>query len=164
VLKARHRTVSVKPEGDGEDGAVLQCARVSIPPEIRKVSGFDALYGLEVLQLTAELVIAQVQVTDRVLQPYGLVHGGVYATIAESLASAGTMVGIYGQGQVAVGLSNQTSFLRPITGGSIHAKAIPKHRGRTTWVWEVELSDDDDHLCALTRMTIAVRNPGQTAG
>ena len=57
----------------------------------------------------------------------------------------------------AVGLSNQTSFLRPITVGSIHAVARPRHRGRTTWVWEVELSDDDDRLCVVSRVTVAVR-------
>ena len=56
-----------------------------------------------------------------------------------------------------MGLSNQTSFLRPITEGTIHAVALPRHRGRTTWVWEVEITDDDGRLCALVRMTIAIR-------
>ncbi len=58
-----------------------------------------------------------------------------------------------------MGLSNQTSFLRPITQGTIHAKAIRRHRGRTTWVWEVEVTDDEGRLCVLTRMTVAVRAP-----
>jgi 1,4-dihydroxy-2-naphthoyl-CoA hydrolase len=57
----------------------------------------------------------------------------------------------------AQGLSNQTSFLRPITAGTIHAIARRRHRGRTTWVWEVDISDDQDRVCALVRMTIAVR-------
>jgi uncharacterized protein (TIGR00369 family) len=57
-----------------------------------------------------------------------------------------------------VGLSNQTSFLRPITGGTIEALAVRRHRGRTTWVWEVEMSDNQGRLCTLTRMTIAVRD------
>jgi uncharacterized protein (TIGR00369 family) len=58
---------------------------------------------------------------------------------------------------MAMGLSNQTSFLRPVTQGAINAVARVRHRGRTTWVWEVELTDDDGRLCALTRVTIAVR-------
>jgi uncharacterized protein (TIGR00369 family) len=58
-----------------------------------------------------------------------------------------------------MGLSNQTSFLRPITEGTIHATARPRHRGRTTWVWEVDFHDDAERLCALSRMTIAVRDP-----
>ena len=58
---------------------------------------------------------------------------------------------------MAMGLSNQTSFLRPVTEGTIDAVATAKHRGRTTWVWEVEMSDQHGRLCVLTRMTIAVR-------
>jgi uncharacterized protein (TIGR00369 family) len=64
---------------------------------------------------------------------------------------------------VATGLSNQTSFLRPITEGTIHAAARARHRGRTTWVWEVEFEDDRGRLCVLTRMTVAVRD-GASAG
>ena len=60
-----------------------------------------------------------------------------------------------------MGLSNQTSFLRPVTEGSINAVARARHRGRTTWVWEVELTDDDGRLCALTRVTVAVRAAGR---
>ena len=58
---------------------------------------------------------------------------------------------------VAQGMSNQTSFLRPITSGTIHAEARRRHRGRTTWVWEVDITDDEGRLCALVRMTVAVR-------
>jgi 1,4-dihydroxy-2-naphthoyl-CoA hydrolase len=61
------------------------------------------------------------------------------------------------EGSVAMGMSNSTSFLRPITAGTIHAHAIRLHRGRTTWLWDVTISDDDGRICALTRMTIAVR-------
>jgi uncharacterized protein (TIGR00369 family) len=57
-----------------------------------------------------------------------------------------------------MGLSNQTSFLRPITQGTIHATARARHRGRTTWVWEVEIKDDAGRLCVLTRTTVAVRD------
>jgi uncharacterized protein (TIGR00369 family) len=118
---------------------------------------FDALYGLEVLELSDELVRATVVVKEHHMQPMGLVHGGVFASIAESLASAATAVSVIGDGNAAQGLSNQTSFLRPIVDGTIHAVARRRHRGRTTWVWEVEISDDEDRLCALVRMTIAVR-------
>jgi uncharacterized protein (TIGR00369 family) len=56
-----------------------------------------------------------------------------------------------------VGQSNATTFLRPISAGHVNAVARPRHRGRTTWVWDVEISDDDERVCALVRMTIAVR-------
>jgi 1,4-dihydroxy-2-naphthoyl-CoA hydrolase len=119
--------------------------------------GFDGLYGLEMLDLTDTEVRAQVTVRDELKQPMGLVHGGVYAAMAESMASVATAVAVYAEGAMAMGLSNATSFLRPITEGVVHAHGIRIHRGRTTWVWDVRFSDDADHTCAVTRMTIAVR-------
>jgi 1,4-dihydroxy-2-naphthoyl-CoA hydrolase len=124
----------------------------------RLEEGFDGLYGLELLELSDQLATGRVVVRDELKQPSGLVHGGVYAAIAEALASFGTAVGVRPDGKRAMGLSNQTSFLRPITQGVIDAKATRKHRGRTTWVWEVEISDDQARLCVLSRVTIAVRD------
>lgn len=119
--------------------------------------GFDHLYGLEILEISDELVRGRVPVRDAIKQPAGLVHGGIYAAVAESLATNGTAAAVYGSGDTAMGLSNQTSFLRPVTAGTIHAVARSRHRGRTTWVWEVEITDDAGRLCALTRVTVAVR-------
>jgi 1,4-dihydroxy-2-naphthoyl-CoA hydrolase len=133
---------------------------MSIPgaEQINQVlQGFDRLYGLELLDVSAEEVRARVQVRDELMQPAGLVHGGVYASIAESMASLATGMSVLPEGSVAMGLSNSTSFLRPITAGTVHARATRLHRGRTTWVWDVHFSDDADRLCAVTRMTIAVR-------
>jgi uncharacterized protein (TIGR00369 family) len=121
--------------------------------------GFDALYGLEIDEMTAERATARVPVRNAIRQPMGLVHGGVYASIAESLASLATGAGVVPEGLVPQGLSNATSFLRPILEGTIHATAVRRHRGRSTWVWDVEISDDEGRLCAVTRMTIAVRPP-----
>lgn len=123
------------------------------------VSGFDRLYGLQLDSVTDEEVRAHVEVRDEIKQPLGLVHGGVYASIAESIASLGTWTGAAGDGRTVQGQSNQTSFLRPILAGTVHAVARRRHRGRTTWVWEVDITDDDGRLCALVRMTIAVREP-----
>ena len=119
--------------------------------------GFDRLYGLEIDEISDGLVRGRVVVRDDLRQPAGLVHGGVYAAVAESLATNGTAATVFGNGETAMGLSHQTSFLRPVTQGAINAVARARHRGRTTWVWEVELSDDDGRLCALTRVTVAVR-------
>ena len=118
---------------------------------------FDALYGLQIHDVTEEEATASVPVTDAVKQPMGLVHGGLYAAIAESLASMATAMAVAGDGNQAMGLSNSTSFLRPITDGTVHATARRLHRGRSTWVWDVEVTDDAGRRCALTRMTIAVR-------
>jgi 1,4-dihydroxy-2-naphthoyl-CoA hydrolase len=119
--------------------------------------GFDRLYGLELLACSDTEVRAQVAVRDELKQPAGLVHGGVYASMAESMASLATALAVLDRGEMAMGLSNSTSFLRPVTEGVVHAQATRVHRGRTTWVWDVRFSDDADHTCAVTRMTIAVR-------
>ena len=119
--------------------------------------GFDRLYGLELLSVSEEEARAQVKVRDELLQPAGLVHGGVFASIAESITSMATWYAVHEDGKAAMGLSNQTSFLRPITQGTVHAVARRRHRGRSTWVWEVDISDDDGRLCALVRVTVAVR-------
>jgi uncharacterized protein (TIGR00369 family) len=121
------------------------------------VTGFDRLYGLELLAYDEQEVTAQVKVRDELKQPAGLVHGGVYASIAESITSIATALAVLGEGSTAMGLANNTSFLRPATAGTVHAQATRLHRGRTTWVWDVRFSDDAGRTCAITRMTIAVR-------
>ena len=123
-----------------------------------EVSPFDRHYGLEIQEATDELVRGRVSVREFLLQPAGLVHGGVHAAIAEALASLGTNVGVIPEGKIGVGQSNHSSFIRPISEGTIHALARRRHRGRTTWVWDVELTDDEGRLCALSRVTIAVRS------
>jgi uncharacterized protein (TIGR00369 family) len=116
--------------------------------------GFAGFAGVEWLETGAEEAKARLQVSEHHKQPYGFVHGGVYATLAESVASRATAEG---SGKAAIGMSNNTTFLRPVTQGSINAVAHRRHSGRTTWIWDVEMSDDEGRLCALTRMTVAVR-------
>ena len=117
----------------------------------------DDVLGFELMETTPERCRARFAVEDRVKQPLGLVHGGAYAALAESMVSATTHLVVAGEGNVAVGQSNQTTFMRPATQGMVHAVGVPIHRGRTTWVWDVTFKDDEGRLCAVTRMTIAVR-------
>lgn len=124
--------------------------------------GFDSLFGYAELEHGDGEVRARIPVKPELLQPFGLVHGGLYASVAETLASIGTYLGVREQGMHAMGLSNQTSFIRPITEGDIHVTARAIHRGRSTWIWECEVRDDQQRLCAVTRMTIAVRAPRES--
>jgi 1,4-dihydroxy-2-naphthoyl-CoA hydrolase len=117
----------------------------------------DDVLGFELLDLSAERVHARFPVEKRVTQPMGLVHGGAYAALAESMVSMATRAAVEEDGSFAVGQSNSTTFLRPVTAGSIHAEGVALHRGRTTWIWDVRFTDDDERLCAITRMTMAVR-------
>ena len=125
--------------------------------------GFAELIGLEYLSSKDGEVRARVPVTARICQQFGLVHGGVYAAIAESMCSAATWLAVHEQGMVAMGQENSATFLRPIMDGHANAVAVARHRGRTSWVWDVNVTDDADRLCAIVRMIVAVRPaPGGT--
>jgi 1,4-dihydroxy-2-naphthoyl-CoA hydrolase len=85
--------------------------------------------------------------------------------MAETLASAATYRAVMDDGMAAMGQSNFTSFLRPVSEGYVNAEARPRHRGRTSWVWDVDFTDEEGRLCATTRVTMAVRPvPGSRSG
>jgi 1,4-dihydroxy-2-naphthoyl-CoA hydrolase len=115
------------------------------------------LIGLERTSSGPDRAIARVPVADRLRQIHGIVHGGIYGVIAESVCSMATAEAVETDDMIATGQANQATFMRPISEGFINADARVRHRGRTTWVWDCELSDDEGRLCALVRMTIAIR-------
>jgi 1,4-dihydroxy-2-naphthoyl-CoA hydrolase len=120
-------------------------------------SGFAEEIGVEWVNLDPDDARARIAIDQRHLQPYGIVHGGVYASLAESLTSAATYAAVREDGMVAMGQANDVTFLRPTGDGHVNAAATPRHRGRSTWVWDVEMTDDEARVCALARVTIAVR-------
>jgi 1,4-dihydroxy-2-naphthoyl-CoA hydrolase len=117
----------------------------------------DGVLGFEVVELGEERAVARFPIANRVKQRFGLIHGGAYAALAEMLATEATVAVVYPDGFAAMGTSNDTSFLRGARGDWITARARRRHRGRTTWVWEVDHTDDEGRLCAISRVTIAVR-------
>jgi uncharacterized protein (TIGR00369 family) len=129
-----------------------------IEPLVPIERSFIGVMGLEVDE-SAEIgtMSGRLPVTPGVMQPMGIVHGGVYAAIAETLASMGTAHAVRPNGGIPLGQSNNTNFLRPISDGTIHAAAHAFHRGRTSWIWDIEMRNDEGKLCATSRVTIAVR-------
>jgi 1,4-dihydroxy-2-naphthoyl-CoA hydrolase len=117
----------------------------------------DGVLGFDASEIGDELARGSFTVDNRHRQPMGIVHGGVYAALAEGLVSAATYLTVSENGMIATGMSNQTSFLRPVSQGRVEAVARRRHRGRTTWVWEIDFTDDQGRLCALSRVTMAVR-------
>ena len=113
--------------------------------------------GFEVTELGDELARGRFAVTDSLRQPSGAVHGGAYAVMAETLASAATQAAVADAGEIALGQANHTDFLRPAWEGSVHAEARRRRRGRTIWVWDVDFTNDAGKLCAISRITVAVR-------
>jgi uncharacterized protein (TIGR00369 family) len=118
---------------------------------------FAGLVGIEWLDDDPDHARARVDIRDDLRQPFGLMHGGVMSSLIESVCSRATALIVYENGMVAMGQSINVSFMRPITEGHAEVLARARHRGRTTWVWETEVRDAEDRLCALGQMTIAVR-------
>jgi 1,4-dihydroxy-2-naphthoyl-CoA hydrolase len=122
---------------------------------------FDAQYGLEVLSHDVEgagAVRGRVRVRDALLNHAGVVHGGVFASVAEALASRGTALVVLPHGRAAMGLSNDTTVVHAPSEGVITVEARVRARDDDAWVWTVDARDDQDELCAYSRVTVAVRD------
>ena len=111
--------------------------------------GFDNELGLEYLELTPDGGRARLEIKDKLLQPWGIVHGGVYCSIVEGLASVSGQVWLLenGGGHV-VGVNNNTDFLRAISSGTVTAVSTPVHRGRRQQLWLITITDDRDRVVA----------------
>ena len=120
-------------------------------------SHFDSLLGTEWLDDDPEHARVRVSMRDELRQPVGLLHGGVMSSLVESVCSRATALAVMENGMMAMGQSISVNFIRPITEGHAEVRAKARHRGRTTWVWDAEIRDGEDRLCALAQMTIAVR-------
>ena len=130
---------------------------MATPPPI-DAQGFDALCGLEMTECSGALARGRLKVRDELRALGGSLHGGVYGAIADALAVRGTTAGVSGESKLAVGLASQITVLHPIESGTVHGTAIRRHRGRTTWVWEIELADDAGRLRAAGRVTVSIRD------
>jgi 1,4-dihydroxy-2-naphthoyl-CoA hydrolase len=109
--------------------------------------GFDTLVGARYIEASGDRVVVQWSVTPALLQPYGIVHGGVHCSMVEGAASVGAALWFGDRGRT-VGVANQTDFLRAVSGGELTATATPIHRGRQQQVWEVRVVDEQDRLVA----------------
>lgn len=122
---------------------------------------FDALIGTEWVSDDPDDARVRLALRDDLRQPFGLMHGGVMSTLVESICSKATAGAVWEDGMAAMGQAIDVSFVRPVTKGGVEVRAKARHRGRTTWLWEAEVLNDEGKLCALARMTIAVRpRPG----
>jgi 1,4-dihydroxy-2-naphthoyl-CoA hydrolase len=120
-------------------------------------TGFGELLGVEWLSFDPDDARARIKIEDHHLQPFGVVHGGVYCSLAESICSAAAYYAVREDDQVAMGHSNDTTFMRSIADGHVNATARTRHRGRSTWIFDVEMTDDEGRVCALARIVIAIR-------
>lgn len=123
-------------------------------------SGFVQLIGLNFTSATAKKVEAEIVLGPQHAQPYGLVHGGLYCAIIESLCSSGAAIRAMEHDQTTVGLENTTTFMRATRSGRIRGIATPMAGGRRTQVWQCDILDDDDRIVSSGRVRLLNINKG----
>jgi uncharacterized protein (TIGR00369 family) len=141
------------------------------PPPDGVLEGFRAgtqsihdLLDVEIVEAVPDRVVLRMPVDWRVHQPYGLLHGGVSALLAESAASLGAALAA-GPDHGVVGIELNASHLRSVRQGHLTAVATPARVGRTVQVWLISLTDDDGRAICEARCTVAVLDrPGGPAG
>jgi len=119
--------------------------------------GFTELVGVEWIDDDPDHATARVEVRPELLQPFGLLHGGVLSTLVEAVCSRSTALAVLDGGMAAMGQAINVNFVRPVLEGAVEVRARARHRGRSSWVWEAEVFDSEERVCALAQMTIAVR-------
>lgn len=116
--------------------------------------GFDKHLGLEIVSATQDEVVGRFEITPQLLQPYGLLHGGVLCSVVETLGSVAGAVWFGERGNV-VGTSNHTNFLRAVREGVLTGTATPIHRGRSQQLWTVDIRDEQGRLVAKGELRVA---------
>lgn len=120
----------------------------------REAGGYDRAMGLHFLKATADEVIAEIVVGDVHRQIVGLVHGGVYAGMVETVCSVGALAVALPRDQSIVGVENHTSFLRAVRSGTLRARATPLATGRRMQLWEAAITDEQARLVATGRVRL----------
>jgi 1,4-dihydroxy-2-naphthoyl-CoA hydrolase len=127
------------------------------PPTIPLERTFEGFLDLRWIELSAESALVRFDVRDDLKQPLGLLHGGIYAAVAETVASVATVRAVWRDGLTGSGLSNSASFLRPVTSGTVEVAARLRHSDEREWFWGHEFRDDENRICALVDVVIGVR-------
>lgn len=128
-----------------------------LPPDLEVdpvESQFSLSTGLVLDSVGPKRVEGHMEVDERHHQPFGIVHGGVWCSAVESAASFGATLAAHEHGQVAVGVSNTTNFLRSMRSGSVTVVAEALHQGRTQQLWEVRITDAEHRLVALGQVRL----------
>jgi 1,4-dihydroxy-2-naphthoyl-CoA hydrolase len=121
-------------------------------------SPFDAVLGTEWLSDDPDDARARIAMRDDHRQPMAIMHGGVMASLVESLCSVATAKAVVPENRIAMGQNISVNLLRPVSSGGIEVEASAVHRGRMTWVWRATIKDFEGRTCAIAQMTMAIRD------
>jgi len=113
---------------------------------------------IDIVEASVDKVVLEMEVTSKVHQPFGLLHGGASAVMAESAASIGAYLNCDPETQYAVGVDLNITHLRGKRDGRVMATALPVRRGRTVHVWTIDIQDEQGKMVAISRCTLAIRD------
>ena len=113
--------------------------------------------GIEISAYGENWIEAKMPVDHRTTQPFGLLHGGVSVALAETIGSLAGFLCIE-EGQVALGLDINANHLRPVSQGFVTAKATPIALSQNTHVWQIDIRDEQDKLCCVSRLTLYIKH------
>ncbi len=116
-----------------------------------------AAIGIRFTAIGVDFICAAMPVDERTRQPYGLLHGGASAALAETLGSVASSLLIDPAQEICVGMELNCNHLRGKKDGVVTATARPLHTGRTTHVWDIRICDEEDRLVCVSRLTVAIR-------
>ncbi|HYC23138.1 MAG TPA: PaaI family thioesterase [Candidatus Bathyarchaeia archaeon] len=121
---------------------------------------FDDVMRFEHVAGSRDQVVIEYTISERHLQPYGIVHGGVHCAAIETACSTGAALDAMPRGQSVVGIENHTSFIHAVRGGRVRVTATPLTRGRRSQVWEASARDEQGRLVASGRVRLLCLDPG----
>ena len=122
--------------------------------DLSQASEFVRGSGFVVLSASGTEVVGFVDAGPAQHTPWGVVHGGLYATVVESACSIGASTAVLGDGMFAVGLSNHTDFLRAHRSGRLDVRAVPVFQGRTGQLWQCDVLREDGKVVAQGRVRL----------
>lgn len=111
---------------------------------------------IEFTEITSNSLTAKMPVNHKTKQPYGILHGGASVALAETVGSIAGNLLVNDSGKMCVGLEINANHLRPASDGYVYAVATPLHLGSKTHVWDIKISNDDNKLVCVSRLTLAV--------
>ena len=116
----------------------------------------SAQLGIEITDIGEDFISGKMPVDERTVQPFGLLHGGASVALAETLGSIGGGIKVYSNNEPGVGIEINANHLKSARNGWVYGKATPIRIGKKIQVWNIEITNEDDDLICVSRLTLAV--------
>lgn len=124
--------------------------------QLRNKNTMSEWLGIEFTEINPDYLVAKMPADHRTIQPLGVINGGAFCALAETVGSMAANLCIDRNKYVALGLDINANHVKSANKGWVYGKAVPIHLGRTTHVWEIKITDDNNKLCCISRLTMTI--------